>query len=314
MQVLVTGGAGFIGSHLVAALVARGDSVRVLDNLRTGKRDNLAGLGVELIEGDIGDEAVVQTAVANCHTIYHLAAMVSVPESVANPHLNQRINVTGMFNVLEAARLARVQRVVYSSSSAVYGNLPHLPAQENSQPVPISPYGAAKWMNEIMAESYRTSFGLNAIGLRYMNVFGPRQDPSSPYSGVLSIFCRAAINGDGITIFGDGSQTRDFVFVEDVVQANLLAAQLPASQMPTQPIFNIGRGEQTTINEIVDMLSELAKRPIPITYAPPRPGDIQHSVADISQAQSVLGYQPKTTVLDGLNSTLDWFRLNPSSP
>jgi UDP-glucose 4-epimerase len=313
MQVLVTGGAGFIGSHLVAALVARGDSVRVLDNFRTGKTENVAGLAVEIVEGDISDEVVVKSAVAHCDLIFHLAAMVSVHESVKNQILNQRINVTGTFNVFEAARLAGVKRVVYSSSSAVYGDLPQLPAHESSQPIPISPYGAAKWMNEITAESYRSTFGLEAVGLRYMNVFGPRQDPSSPYSGVLSIFCRAAINGSGVTINGNGSQTRDFVFVEDVVQANLLAAQLSSSQMTTQPIFNVGRGEQTTLNEIVEMLSELAQRSIPTTYGSERPGDIKHSVADIGRAQAILGFQPQVTVLDGLNATLEWFRLNPPS-
>jgi nucleoside-diphosphate-sugar epimerase len=309
MQVLVTGGAGFIGSHLVVALLARGDSVRVLDNFRTGKRENLAGLAVELVEGDIGNWATAAAAVAHCDLIFHLAALVSVPESVKNPRLNQHINVTGTFNLFEAARLAGVKRVVYSSSSAVYGDLPQLPAREDSPPAPISPYGAAKWINEITAESYRTIFGLEAIGLRYMNVFGPRQDPSSPYSGVLSIFCRAAINKNAVTIYGNGSQTRDFVFVEDVVRANLLAAQLPASQIPPQPIFNVGRGEETTINKIVEMLSELAHHPIPTIYTPERPGDITRSVADISQAQAVLGFQPQVPVLEGLNTTLEWFRL-----
>ena len=313
MRVLVTGGAGFIGSHLVAALVAQGESVRVLDNFRTGRLENLTGLDVEVIEGDIGDEKVIQTAVAQCDTVFHLAAMVSVPESVQNPGLNQRINVNGTFNVFEAARVAGVKRVIYSSSSAVYGDLPQLPAREESFPTPISPYGAAKWMNEIMAESYRITFGLEAIGLRYMNVFGPRQDPSSPYSGVLSIFCRAAINGSEVTIYGDGTQTRDFVFVEDVVSANLLAAQLPASEMPKKPIFNVGRGEQTAVNEIVEMLSELVRRPFSTTYAPERPGDIRHSVADIDKARTILGFRPKVTVLDGLQTTLEWFRLNPPS-
>ena len=314
MQVLVTGGAGFIGSHLVAALVAQGNTVRVLDNFRTGKYENLAGLAVELIEGDIRDEALLQTVAIDCDTIFHLAAMVSVPESVQNPSLNHHINVTGTFNIFEAARLANIQRVVYSSSSAVYGNLPHLPAQENNQPSPVSPYGGAKWMNEIMAESYRTSFGLQVIGLRYMNVFGPRQDPSSPYSGVLSIFCRATLDGNDVTIYGDGTQTRDFVYVSDVVQANLLAAQLPSHQIPSQPVFNVGRGQQTTLNEIVDMLSELRQRPLAINYASERPGDIKHSLADISQAQTILGFQPRVSVLDGLQATLEWFRLNPPSP
>jgi UDP-glucose 4-epimerase len=308
MHVLVTGGAGFIGSHLVAALVAAGAQVRVLDNFRTGKPENLAGLPVELIDGDVAELAVVQTAVAHCTHIFHLAAMVSVPESVKNPALNHRINVTGTFNVFEAARQAGVKRVVYASSSAVYGDLPQLPTPEEGIVAPISPYGAAKWINEITAATYRTTFGLEAIGLRYMNVFGPRQDPSSPYSGVLSIFCRSALEETAVTIYGDGTQTRDFVFVEDVVQANLRAAHLPSSQLPTHPIFNVGRGEPTTINEVVEMLTELVGRPFPVTHAPERPGDIKHSLADISRAQTILGFQSQISVIDGLQQTLDWFR------
>ncbi len=307
MKVLVTGGAGFIGSHLVEALVADGAQVRVLDNFRTGQPTNLAGLDVELMEGDVSDWEVVKTAVSDCDLIFHLAAMVSVPESVQNPSLNHRINVNGTFNVFEAARQVGIQRIVYSSSSAVYGDLPELPARETSLVTPISPYGSAKWMNEIMAESYRTSFGMELIGLRYMNVFGPRQDPSSPYSGVLSIFCKAAINGTAISIYGDGSQTRDFVFVKDVVQANLRAAQLPSAQFPMNPVFNVGQGEATTINEVVDMLAELVGRPFPVNYTPEREGDIKHSVADISHVQHTLGFQPQVRVIDGLKETLAWF-------
>ena len=308
MQVLVTGGAGFIGSHLTAALVAAGHDVRVLDNLSSGKRENLAGLPVELIVGDVAAMDDVETAVAGCDLVFHQAALVSVPRSIQEPELNQRSNVTGTFNLFEAARRAGVRRVVYASSAAVYGNLPGLPKREDSPLQLITPYAAAKRIAEVMAESYRAAYDMELVGLRYMNVFGPRQDPSSPYSGVLSIFCRAAVAGQGVNIFGDGEQTRDFVYVADVVQANLRAATTPARRLPTNPLFNVGRGQQTSLNQIVVLLSGITTRPIPINYQSERPGDIKHSVADIRAAREMLGYTPETAVADGLQATLDWFQ------
>ncbi len=307
MRVLVTGGAGFIGSHLAAALVADGVQVRVLDNLSSGKRENLAGLPVELMLGDVAEMEVVQTAVAGCDLIFHQAALVSVPRSIEEPELNQRSNVMGTFNVFEAARQAGIKRVVFASSAAVYGNLPGPPKRETDPVQLLTPYAAAKFMSEALAESYNTAYGMEIIGLRYMNVFGPRQDPTSPYSGVLSIFCQAAIAGRGVTIFGDGEQTRDFVYVTDVVQANLRAAAVSTAQLPSRPVFNVGRGQQTSLNQIVDMLSEMGERPLPKTYASARTGDIKHSVADIGLAREILGLGVETAVVDGLQATLNWF-------
>jgi UDP-glucose 4-epimerase len=308
MRVLVTGGAGFIGSHLVTALLEQGAEVRVLDNFSSGSRHNLDGLAVTLIEGDVADPDAVHSAAAGCDLIFHQAALVSVPRSIQEPALNQRSNVTGTFNVLEAARQAGARRLVYASSAAVYGNRPDLPNREEDPPEPITPYAAAKLSGEALAAAYSASYGLETVGLRYMNVFGPRQDPSSPYSGVLSIFGRAALRGSTCTIYGDGEQSRDFVYVADVVQANLLAAQVPAGRLPTPAIFNVGRGRQASLNEIIEMLSELTGRPIPVTYQPERPGDIRHSLADIGRAQASLNYQPRVSIVDGLQATLAWFR------
>lgn len=308
MRVLVTGGAGFIGSHLAAALVAEGHQVRVLDDLSSGRRENLAGLPVELIVGDVGEMAVVETAVANCDLIFHEAALASVPRSVREPTRNYHCNVAGTANVFEAARQAGIKRIVYASSAAVYGQLPGLPKREDSPLQFLTPYAAAKHMGEILAASYNTAYGMEIVSLRYMNVFGPRQDPSSPYSGVLSIFCQAAVNGHGVTIFGDGEQTRDFIYVSDVVQANLRAATLPMNQMGDNPVFNVGSGRQTSLNEIVALLSQLAGRSLPVAYQPERFGDIKHSGADISLAQEKLGFRPETAVPTGLEKTLAWFQ------
>jgi UDP-glucose 4-epimerase len=313
-RVLVTGGAGFIGSHLTAALVAQGAQVRVLDDLSTGSRQNLDGLPVTLIEGDVADAAVVRTAVDGCDLVLHQAALVSVPRSITEPALHHQSNVIGSFNVFEAARQAGVRRLVYASSSAVYGDQPGLPKREDDPVAPISPYGVGKRMNELLAVSYAAVYGLELVGLRYMNVFGPRQDPSSPYSGVLSLFCRAAIAGQRCTIYGDGRQTRDFIYVDDVVRANLLAAALPAERLPAQAVFNVGYGQQTSLNQIVEILGVLTGRPLATVYEAERPGDIKHSVADISRAQRILGFQPQTTLEEGLRATLAWFRGQRSLP
>jgi UDP-glucose 4-epimerase len=305
-HVLVTCGAVFIGSHLATALLVQGANVRVLDNLSSGSTQNLAGLPVTFIEGDIADMAVVQAAVAGCDLVFHQAALVSAPRSLNEPLLNQQTNVTGTFNLFEAARQNGVRRIVYASSAAVYGNLPGLPKREEDDLQLITPYAAAKRMSEIMAATYHAAYGLEFVGLRYMNVFGPRQDPSSPYSGVLSIFCRAAITQSACTVYGDGEQTRDFVYVDDVVQANLLAAQVPATRLPAEAVFNVGRGQQTSLNQIIEMLAELTGRPFAAGYRAERPGDIKHSYADISRAQATLGYEPKVTVPDGLQATVRW--------
>lgn len=308
MNILVTGGAGFIGSHLVEALAHQGHAVRVLDNLSTGRLENLAGLPVQFIPGDLADYETLLQAVAGCELVFHQAAMVSVPRSITDPMLNHKNNVTGAFHVFEASRQAGVKRVVYASSAAVYGDEPSLPKQEDSKAAPLSPYGAAKLIAEVYATAYAAAYGdrMAFVGLRYMNVFGPRQDPSSPYSGVLSIFCQAALQEKTCRIFGDGEQTRDFVYVSDVVQANLLAGAVPLQQ--ASPVFNIGRGEPTSLNQILGILSDLMNRPVKAVYDTARHGDIRHSVADISLAKARLGYSPRVNIRDGLRSTLDWFQ------
>lgn len=308
MHILVTGGAGFIGSHLAAALVAAGHQVRVLDDLSSGHRENLAGLPVELIVGDVGEMAVVETAVTNIDLIFHQAALASVPRSIKEPQLNYKSNVAGTFNVFEAARQAGIKRIVYASSAAVYGQLPGLPKREDSPLQLLTPYAAAKSMGENLAASYNAAYGLEIVSLRYMNIFGPRQDPASPYSGVLSIFCQAVVDGSGVTIFGDGRQTRDYVYISDVVQANLRAAAVPFDKIASSPIFNIGRGQKTSLNQIVALLSQLTGQPLPTTYEPERFGDIKHSLADITLAQEKLGFKAETAVLTGLEKTLAWFQ------
>ncbi|MDJ0753296.1 MAG: NAD-dependent epimerase/dehydratase family protein [Ardenticatenaceae bacterium] len=303
-RVLVTGGAGFIGSHLVARLDADGVEVLVLDNLSTGSLDNLAGLNYQFFEGDIADFDILKRAAAGCDLIFHQAAMVSVPQSLAHPDLNHRSNIIGNSNLFEAARQAGVGRVVYASSAAVYGNRPGLPKKENDSTESLTPYSAGKLFSEILGQTYLNAYGLESVGLRYMNVFGPRQDPSSPYSGVLSIFCQAALNDGVCKVFGDGEQTRDFIYVEDVVQANLKAAFAPANQLGDNYIFNIGRGEQTSLNHILRVLGELTGKAINVIYMEERHGDIRHSVADISAARKVLKFDPQVTIKEGLKQTL----------
>jgi UDP-glucose 4-epimerase len=308
---LVTGGAGFIGSHLVAALCKQGVAVRVLDDLSTGKRANLAGLPAELVEGDVASADTVLAAATGCDLIFHLAALVSVPRSLEEPALNHATNVNGTFHVLEAARRHAIRRVVYASSSAVYGNRPGQPKRESDPPAPVTPYAAAKLMGEQMAAAWAAGYGLEPVGLRFMNVFGPRQDPSSPYSGVLSIFCERVLRGEGVTIHGDGQQSRDFVFVDDVAQALLLAAQMAWN--PATAVFNVGRGEETTLLEVVALLEGWANRPIPVHHAADRPGDIRHSCADIGRLHAVTGYTPRVSVAEGLHATLAWMQETPSA-
>ena len=304
MKVLVTGGAGFIGSHLVDALLARRDEVRILDNLSTGSRKNLPD-SAELIVGDVADWEAVRASAEGCDLIFHEAALVSVPISVNDPLKNHRDNVDGTFHVFEAARQAGIKRVVYASSAAIYGNLPDLPKRESSPIAPITPYATAKLIAEQYASVYHAAYGLECVGLRYMNVYGPRQNPGSPYSGVLSIFCAAAMQNKGVTIFGDGEQSRDFVYVGDVVQANLLASSAPFD--PAKSFFNVGCGQQTSLNQIVEQLRLLMNRPIPIHYAAERVGDIRHSLADIAQARQQLNFDPQVDLSTGLAQTLAWF-------
>jgi len=296
---LVTGGAGFIGSHLVEALLARGDAVRVLDNLSTGRLENLAAVQhqLEFIEGDIRDETVVAQAVRGVDTIFHLAALVSVPESMQKPRQAEEINALGTLKLLEAAQAAGVRCLVLSSTCAVYGDDPILPKTETMLPQLKSPYAVSKLAAEGYCRLFADSFGLEAVVLRYFNVFGPRQDPSSPYSGVISIFIDRLSQGRPVTIYGDGEQTRDFVFVADVVQANLLAAQKPEA---VGQIFNIGTGQATNINRLAQILQRSLNSSHPLQYGPARPGDVLHSYADASPARRVLGWQPQVSFEAGL--------------
>lgn len=306
MKTLVVGGAGFIGSHIVEALAAQNRPVKVLDNFRTGHRQNLAGLDVELVEGDVADFETVHTAMAGCDLVFHQAALVSVPHSIKEPDLNHQINVNGAYHVFESARQHGIKRVVYASSAAVYGDKPILPCRLDAKLNPISPYGSAKLMNELYASTYNQVYGTEFIGLRYFNVYGPRQDPTSPYSGFLSICCDFIAQDKELTIFGDGEQTRDFVYVKDVAQANLLASQ--ATFSPEKAIFNVGTGRSVSINQVLAVFDQLTGQGLNVRYGPPRAADIPHSAADISHITQQLAFEPKQPLEDGLAQTLRWYQ------
>ena len=306
MRVLVTGGAGFIGSNLVRALLARGDEVRVLDNFSTGNRTNLAGLqrDVELVEGELRSYERVHNAVRGVEVVFHLGALGSVPRSVQDPLTSGAVNVEGTLNVLLAARDESVRRVVFASSSSIYGNQPELPLEESMAPDPISPYGVAK----LAAERYCVSFSrvyeaLETVVLRYFNVFGPRQDPRSQYAAVVPLFITAIAAGEPVTIFDDGEQSRDFTYVDNVVAANLLAADAEGA---SGRIFNISAGAPATVNQLADTIGGLLGKSVERAYLPPRPGDLRDSWADVSAARGVLGYQPSVSLEDGLRRTADF--------
>ncbi len=301
---LVTGGAGFIGSHLVRLLIERSWTVRVLDNLSTGSRDNLAGAGVELIVGDIREPKVVERAVRGAAAVFHLAAMISVPESMAAPVECYRANVLGSLHVLDASRKADVGKVILSSSCAVYGDA-GAPVDETSQTTPISPYAASKLAMEQSARMMAVAFGLETVCLRYFNVYGPRQAPDSPYAAAIPTFIRMLQGGQAPSIHGDGLQTRDFVFVGDVARANLLAAE---ARLEPGSVFNIGSGRSVTIAELVRTLRGLFPDIPEPTFGPPRPGDIRLSAGRIDRAEAALGYRPQTTLADGLAATVEWAR------
>jgi UDP-glucose 4-epimerase len=306
---LVTGGGGFIGSHIVEALVKRGDQVRVLDNFSSGHLDNLANVHnhIEIIEGDIRDPTTVHEAVRDIELIFHLAALVSVPESMGHPLLAEAINAAGTLNVLIAAEKAGARRVIFSSTCAIYGDDPSLPAREIQCPAPKSPYAIAKLAAEGYCQVFSESLGLETVILRYFNVYGPRQDPSSPYSGVISIFVDRMLKGQPLTIFGSGEQTRDFVYVSDVVQANLLAGDMLEA---AGYVFNIGRGQQVSINQLFRQLKALLGSDLEENRVPARSGDIMHSCADPSRAAEVLNWQATVSLEEGLRRLL---ALDPSS-
>jgi len=304
---LVTGGAGFIGSHIADELLRRGASVRVLDNFSTGKRDNLqeALSHVDLIEGDVGDLETVRWAMAGASYVIHLAALSSVPHSVADPLAANQTNLVGTLNVLVAARDVGVHRVVYASSSAVYGEDPVLPKREDMLTLPLSPYAVSKLAGEHYCRAFQHIYGLPTTVLRYFNVFGPRQDQTSQYSAVIPRFIAALLQGEPPTIYGDGLQSRDFVYVADVVRANLLACESPDG---VGQVFNIGSGERYTLLDLVSNLHQILDVSIDPRFTDPRPGDIRHSYADIGQIRCMIEYQPDVSFYEGLEHTVTWYR------
>ncbi len=304
---LVTGGAGFIGSHIAETLVKRGDEVRVLDDLSTGKKENLAGIAgeIEFIRGDIRDLATCRRAVEGVGTVFHEAALASVVRSVADPILNDAINVRGTLNMLVAAKDSGVLSFVLASSSAVYGADPALAKVEGREGKPLSPYGVSKFVDEKYAQIFHVLHGLNAVALRYFNVFGPRQDPDSEYSAVIPLFITKMLRGERPTIYGDGEQSRDFIFVGDVVRANLAAA---ASAPAAGEAINVACGLGTTVNGLLDAVNDVLETKIEAVHAAPRPGDILHSKADISKAGRLMGFSPERSFLEGLRETVAWYK------
>jgi UDP-glucose 4-epimerase len=302
-QFLVTGGAGFIGSHLALALARRGERVRVLDDFSTGRRENLASFAkdVEIVEGSTCDPSAVARAVAGCDVVFHQAALASVPRSIDDPLATHAACATGTLVVLDVARRAGVRRVVYAASSSAYGNQPTPRKRESDPPSPLSPYAAAKLAGEAYCQSFWHSYRLETVALRYFNVFGPRQDPSGPYAAVIPLFIQAILLGQPPTIFGDGRQTRDFTYVENVVQANLLAASAPHA---AGQVFNVGSGQATSLLELLALLNTLAGTSIQPRFEPARAGDVRDSLADISLARQVLGYEPMIDLTEGLRRTL----------
>ena len=304
---LVTGGAGFIGSHLAEALLDQGESVRVLDNLATGRETNLAALQgrAQLIRGDLRNLEAVRAAVEGVEVVFHQGALASVPRSIADPVTSLEININGTQNVLQAARDAGVRRVVYASSSSIYGNTPTLPKHEQMQPHPVSPYAIHKLTGELLCQAFTSIYGLETVALRYFNVFGPRQDPTSEYAAVIPRFLTALIQKQRPIVFGDGEQTRDFTYIANVVQANLLAA---TSHDAIGYAMNIGCGEQVSLNTVLHLAGELLGVTPDVEYREPRPGDVRDSLADISLAQLLLGYKPIIGFDEGLALTMDRLR------
>jgi nucleoside-diphosphate-sugar epimerase len=305
---LVTGAAGFIGRSIAAALLARGETVRGIDNLITGKRSNLVGLeAMEFIEGDLTDPAACAKACAGVEIVFHEAALASVPRSVADPVATNDNCVNATLNILVAARDAGVRRVIYAGSSSAYGDTPTLPKQEAMLPNPISPYAVAKLAGEHYMRVFARVYGLETVVLRYFNVFGPYQDPTSHYSGVLAIFCRKMLAGEQPTMYGDGEQSRDFTYIENVVHANLLAAAAPAEKVSGK-MMNAATGARITLNQTFDILCGLTGYRGTPAYAEGRAGDIRDSLADISLAKELLGYHPPVDFREGLRRTVEWYR------
>jgi UDP-glucose 4-epimerase len=304
MRSLVTGGAGFIGSNLVRALLDRGDEVRVLDNMSSGNAENLRGLDVEVVEGDLRSFERVSTAVRGVEVVYHQGALPSVPRSIQDPLTSTAVNVEGTLNVLLAARDHEVRRVVFASSSSVYGNAPGMPREESQATAPLAPYAVSKLAAEQFVLVAHRVYGLETVALRYFNVFGERQDPLSGYAAVIPKFARMMLAGERPTIFGDGNHSRDFTHVDNVVQANLAAGS--DSPDPVGKTMNLAMGEAHTLNALVRDLNELLGTSLDPVYLDPRPGDVQESLADVTRARELLGYQPTVDFMQGLKRTVDW--------
>jgi UDP-glucose 4-epimerase len=304
---LVTGGAGFIGSSIARALLARGDRVRIIDDFSSGKRENLADIrpDVDLLEGSILDEGVLGRAVDGVKVIFHEAAIPSVPRSMAEPLENHEANATGTLKVLLAAKRAGVERLVYAASSAAYGDDPRLPKLESMLTGPISPYGGSKLVGEIYCQIFAAAYGQPTVCLRYFNVFGPRQDPQSEYAAVIPKFITRALAGGTPVIFGDGTQSRDFCYIDNVVEANLKAAAAPRA---SGRVYNIACGVATTLNQVVQVIGDVLGRRIEARHDPERAGDIKHSVADIAAARAELGYTAGVSFAEGLRHTVEWYR------
>ncbi len=305
MKVLITGGAGFIGSHIAERFVSEGHEVVIVDNLSTGRLENIAGFAdkVSFHRGDIRNQALLNELAAGCDLIYHEAAVVSVPYSVDYPQETHDVNIQGTLNVLLAARDQKVKRLVFACSAAIYGEDPELPKRETMAAAPIAPYGIEKITSEYYCNVFNKLYGVETVALRYFNVFGPRQDPRSPYSGVISIFVDRVLAKKTPMIFGDGGQYRDFVFVENVVQANYLAGTVKNA---AGGVYNVGLGEKTTLNDLLAMLGRIAGYDVKADYAEARAGDIRESVADVSKIKGELGYDPKVGVEEGLRALLEY--------
>ena len=305
-RALVTGGAGFIGGHLVAGLISDGWRVRVLDDFSSGFESNLAEVAdvVELIRGDVREEAALARAVAGVEVVFHQAAVASVPLSVAEPLRTNSVNLEGTLKVLEASRRAGVRRVVYAASSAAYGNSEELPKVETMTPEPLSPYALQKVGGELYCRLYTSLYGLETVALRYFNIFGPRQDPKSEYAAVIPRFICAALAGEGATIFGDGEQTRDFIFVQDVVRANLLAAD---AERASGAVINVATGRRISLNDLWGAIRGITGVTVASRHAPARVGDVRDSVADLSRARDLLGFEPAVDLREGLRRTVESF-------
>lgn len=304
---LVTGGAGFIGSHIAAALIDRGARVRIIDDLSTGHHENMAEIGgdIDFIQASLTDAKALSRALQNVEWVFHEAAIPSVPRSVAEPAETHEASVNATFSLLLAARDHKIRRLVYAASSSAYGDQPELPKREDMRPDPLSPYAVAKLVGEYYCQVFSRVYGLDTVSLRYFNVFGPRQDPGSQYSGVISRFIDALLNGEQPTIYGDGEQSRDFTYISNVVDANLKAAE---SESAVGQVINIANGQRVTINQVFEMVKKLTGRTnLQAQYAPTRTGDVRDSLADLSLARALLAYEPRVQLEEGLRSTIDWW-------